>query len=377
MKAKIFQHTERFNLELGGSLPSLTVAYHTYGTLNKAGNNVIWVCHALTANSEVADWWPDMVGEEKLLNPDKYFIVCSNILGSCYGSTGPVSTNPDTGLPWFRSFPDVTIRDLVNVQEILRKHLNINKIHTVMGGSIGGFQALEYSIMYPDLVTHLVFIAASVKSSSWSVAFNQSQRLAIEADPTYYEERYYGGSNGLKSARSIALLSYRNERIYNKTQLEHDESKTRELKAASYQNYQGDKLVKRFDAYSYHAISRIMDTHNIVRDRGSLGEAIGRIKANVLCIGISSDFLFPTHEQKLLAHIAQGDYQEINSIFGHDGFLLETQELSKRIDNFWQRFDVKRSQTNGVKVSKDGAELPGESVPRKRKTGNTMTVHWN
>lgn len=371
MKPHIFQHTEKFNLELGGSLPSLTVAYHTYGSLNKQADNVIWVCHAFTANSEVADWWPGMVGEGKLMDPDKYFIVSANILGSCYGSTGPLSTNPDTGLPWYRSLPEITIRDLVKVHELLRSHLDIKKIHTIIGGSIGGFQALEYSIMYPEIIHNLVFIAASVKSSPWSVAFNQSQRLAIEADPTYFEERPYGGINGLKAARSIALLSYRNEQTYNKTQFESDESISKELKASTYQNYQGDKLVKRFDAYSYHAISRIMDTHNVVRDRGSLGEAMGRIIANVICIGISSDYLFPTHEQKLLAHIVQGEYQEIDSSYGHDGFLLEARDLTTIIQDFWKQQEVKKSLTRRAGVIINDAE------PIKRKAESSLTVHWN
>ncbi|MEN8226928.1 MAG: homoserine O-acetyltransferase [Bacteroidota bacterium] len=371
MKPHIFQHREKFNLELGGALPSITVAYHTYGSLNKQADNVIWVCHAFTANSEVADWWPGLVGEEKLMDPDKYFIVSANILGSCYGSTGPLSTNPDTGLPWYLSFPEITIRDLVNAHELLRNHLNIKKIHTITGGSIGGFQALEYSIMYPEIIQNLVFIAASVKSSPWSVAFNQSQRLAIEADPTYFEERPYGGINGLKAARSIALLSYRNEQTYNKTQFESDESKSKELKASNYQNYQGDKLVKRFDAYSYHAISRIMDTHNVVRDRGSLGEAMGKISANVLCIGISSDRLFPTHEQRLLAHIVQGEYKEINSSYGHDGFLLEAGKLTAIIQNFWKQHEVKKSMSRGA-----GIFIKGDQ-PIKREAESSLAVHMN
>jgi len=371
MKPQIFQHTDKFNLELGGSLPSLNVAYHTYGTLNKNADNVIWVCHALTANSEVADWWPDMIGEGKLMDPEKYFIVSANILGSCYGSTGPVSQNPDAGLPWYRAFPKITIRDLVHAHELLRKHLGIKIIHTIIGGSIGGFQALEYSIMFPELIDNLAFIAASVKSTPWTVAFNQSQRLAIEADPTYFEERPYGGMNGLKAARSIALLSYRNEQTYNQTQQESDEAKTSELKASSYQNYQGDKLVKRFDAYSYHAISRIMDTHNVVRDRGSLGEAIGRITANVLCIGISSDYLFPTHEQKLLAHIAQGEYQEIDSSYGHDGFLLEADKLTAIIRGFWLKHQAEDPLAVNTRVLTKGAD------PLKREAKNSLMVHWN
>jgi homoserine O-acetyltransferase len=278
-----------------------------------------------------------MIGEGKLMDPDRYFIVCANIIGSCYGSTGPMSTNPDTGIPWHRSFPALTVRDLVNAHELLRKHLQIQRIHTIVGGSIGGFQALEYSIMYPDLIEHLVFIASSVTITPWATAFNQSQRLAIEADPSFHEDRPYGGINGLKAARSIALLSYRNEYTYTKTQQEIDPDKTDGFKASSYQSYQGDKLVKRFDAYSYYAITKLMDSHNVVRGRGSLGEAIGKIRANVLCIGISSDNLFPTHEQKLLAHIAQGDYQEIETTFGHDGFLMETEEISSRIQDFWER----------------------------------------
>jgi homoserine O-acetyltransferase len=337
MRPHIYQQSEPFKLELGGVLPSLNIAFHTYGTLNENADNAIWVCHALTANSEVADWWPGMVGRGKLLDPEKYFIVCPNILGSCYGSTGPLSTNPCTGLPWYSNFPDVTIRDLVEVHEILRKHMGIKKIHTVIGGSIGGFQALEYSIMYPELIGHLVFIAASVQISAWANAFNQSQRLAIEADPTFLEERPYGGIRGLKCARSIALLSYRNQQTYNRTQKDPDAGRTKDLKAASYQDYQGDKLVKRFDAYSYHTLTRIMDTHQVVRGRGSLGNAIGKIAAHVLSIGISSDLLFPVQEQKLLAHIAQGEYREIDSGFGHDGFLIETEQITEAVRNFWER----------------------------------------
>ncbi len=371
MKPHIYQFREKFNLELGGSLPALNVAYHTYGTLNAKADNVVWVCHALTANSEVSDWWPDMVGEGKLLDPENHFIVCANIIGSCYGSTGPLSTNPETGLPWYRSFPDITIRDLVNAHELLRGHLGINKIHTIIGGSIGGFQALEYTIMAPDLIQNLIFIAASVKSSPWSVAFNQSQRLAIEADPSYFEERPYGGINGLKSARSIAMLSYRHEQSYYKTQSERDESKTKELKASSYQNYQGDKLVKRFDAYSYHALTRIMDTHNVVRSRGSLGDAIGQITANVLCIGISTDNLFPNHEQKLLTHIVQGKYQEIESSYGHDGFLIEAEKLTSIIGAFWKENAESSSLSKGIGASMNSTKSP------KRKAESPLTVHWN
>ena len=337
MKPQIFQYRDSFKLEAGGELPSLNVAYHTYGSLNEEANNVIWVCHALTANSEISSWWPGMLGEGKLFDTRKYFIVCPNIIGSCYGSTGPLSANPDTGLPWYRSFPEISIRDLVRSHELLRKHLGIKQIHTIIGGSIGGFQALEYSIMYPDIIRHLVFIAGSVQISPWANAFNQSQRLAIEADISYLNEEPYGGIKGLKCARSIAMLSYRNETTYNRTQREEINARTSELKASSYQNYQGDKLVKRFDAYSYHALTRLMDTHNVVRERGSLGEAIGKISARILSIGISSDQLFPVHEQKLLAHIAQGEYHELESAYGHDAFLLESDKITSAVRAFWKK----------------------------------------
>ncbi len=361
MKPQIYQHGEPFDLERGGSLPGLHIAYHTYGSLNGNADNVIWVCHALTANSDVAEWWPGMVGEGKLMDPERQFIVCANIIGSCYGSTGPLSTNPTTGLPWYRSFPEITVRDLVNAHELLRIHLGINRIHTIIGGSIGGFQALEYSIMYPGLIRNLVFIASSVKISPWATAFNQSQRLAIEADPTYGEDRPYGGSGGLKAARSIALLSYRNEQTYGRTQQEKDESRTGDLRASSYQNYQGDKLVKRFDAYSYHALTRIMDTHNVIRGRGSLGGAVGRIDARVLCVGITSDFLFPVHEQKLLAHVSQGEYNGMDSSYGHDGFLIETERITAIVREFWKRAaapDPRARQVTG--------ETGGEKQPALR-----------
>jgi len=211
--------------------------------------------------------------------------------------------------------------------------------------------------MHPDLIDNLVFIASSVKISPWATAFNQSQRLAIEADPSYAEDRPYGGNAGLKAARSMALLSYRNEAVYVHTQQEKNELKTSDLKASSYQNYQGDKLVKRFDAYSYHALTRIMDTHNIVRERGSLGDAAGRIKARVLSIGISSDQLFPVYEQKLLAHLCHGSYCEIDSFHGHDGFLLESEKLSKVIGDFWQKIRAEKPRTQSTQKAEGRKEV--------------------
>lgn len=208
----------------------------------------------------------------------------------------------------------------------------------VIGGSIGGQQALEYSIMYPDLIEKLAFLASSVQYAPWGIAFNQSQRLAIEADATFWEDVPGGGSKGLRAARTIALLSYRNDRIYNKTQQDEDEDQLTGFRAISYQNYQGDKLVKRFDAYSYYLLTLLSDTHNVGRGRGGKKKALQQIKANVLSLGISSDLLFPVYEQKYLAdHVKNGIYREIDSLYGHDGFLVETEKLTETIRPFLEK----------------------------------------
>jgi homoserine O-acetyltransferase len=324
--------------EAGAILPELEVAYNTYGTLNRDADNVIWVCHALTANSDVESWWPGMVGEGLLFDPGKFFIVCANVLGSCYGTTGPASINPETGKPWLRNFPLITVRDLVNVHELLRKHLGVKKIHTIIGASIGGYQALEYTIMFPDLINRLILLASGSKQTPWALAFSESMRLAMEADQTFSNGNPEGGKKGLKAARSIALISYRTAAAYNQTQKEEDDEKLTSFKAASYQAYQGDKLVRRFNPYSYWCLTCLSDTHNIGRSRGGVINALKNIKAEVLCVGIKSDILFPTEEQKLIAsNTEKAEYVEIDSFYGHDGFLVETDLVTCVVRNFWAK----------------------------------------
>jgi homoserine O-acetyltransferase len=328
-------YNQNFKTELGSNLPGIEIVYNTWGELNSNADNVIWVCHALTANSDVETWWPGMVGSGLLFDTDRYFIVCANVLGSCYGTTGPASNNPLTRTPWLLEFPQLTVRDLVNAHEILRKHLGINSIHTIIGASIGGFQSLEYSIMFPEIIERMVFIASSAFQSPWAIGFSQSQRLALEADPTFDSDPD-GGKNGLKAARSIALLSYRNASAYNHTQAEPDDSRTSKFRAASYQDYQGEKLVNRFNPYSYYCLVNLSDTHNIGRNRGGKQEALASIKANTLCIGISSDLLFPVEEQRLVADgIFKSKYVEIDSFYGHDGFLIEVDKVTSIVRNFW------------------------------------------
>jgi len=329
------KYNREFLLENGLSLPEVEIAYTTYGTLNKEQNNVVWICHAFTANSDPVDWWPGMIGEGKFFNPEQHFIVCANILGSCYGSTGPLSINPKTGEPYYRTFPQVTVRDQVNAHEILREHLGIHKIFVVLGCSIGGHQALEWTISNPDLFEHAIYVATNAVNTPWVAAFNESQRLAILADPTYFADRPDGGSNGLKAARSIALLSYRNRNAYNKTQSEETDDKLDNYHASSYQDYQGDKLVKRFNAYSYFILSKALDSHNVGRGRGGYEKALARIKAKSLIISIDTDLLFTSEDQQLIHdHLPNSELVTLESFYGHDGFLLEFEKQNKIYHKF-------------------------------------------
>lgn len=338
-----YKHKKTFRLESGKRLKNLNIVYHTYGKLNEKKDNVIWVCHALTANSDVFDWWKGLFGENNLFNPEDHFIICANILGSPYGTTNPLSTNAATGQPYYLSFPSFTIRDLASAHKLLADHLKIQKISALIGGSIGGQQALEWAIQEPGRINNLILIATNAQHSPWGIAFNESQRLAITSDRTFYAQSPQGGSKGLKAARSIALLSYRTYNTYGATQLETDSEVKDDFKASSYQNYQGEKLVNRFNAYSYWFLTKAMDSHNVGRNRKSVEAALRQIEARTLVIGINSDILFPTEEQKFISrHIPDCEYREIDSFYGHDGFLVETKIIAHEIANF---LDPARSET--------------------------------
>ncbi|MCL2502197.1 MAG: homoserine O-acetyltransferase [Bacteroidales bacterium] len=331
-----YHSKEPFILENGQRLSEPTIAYHTSAPKYN-GQKVLWICHALTANSDPTAWWEVMTGPGKCFDPLEYFIVCANILGSCYGSTGPMSLNPNTGAPYYDQFPVVSVRDWVAAHNRLRIHLGIKEIDTVIGASVGGFQALEYAICHRDVCKRLVLIASNARVSPWNTAFNESQRMAILADPTYQEYRPEGGERGLAAARSIALLSYRSNEGYLLSQEELNTDTFMAQKAASYQQYQGEKLRKRFDAYSYMALTKTFDTHNAGRGRGGLEKALQSINAQTLCIGITGDRLFPPCEVKFMArHIPEAQYASIDSDFGHDGFLLEWKSLTKIITAFNQ-----------------------------------------
>ncbi len=330
-----YNYTKQFKLENGKKLRGLEIAYQTYGKLNAKKDNVIWACHALTANADVLDWWNGLFGNNALFNPNEHFIVCANVLGSNYGTTNPLSTNPVTGQPYYLAFPEFTIRDFVKAHQLLAGHLNIDNIKVLIGGSLGGQQALEWSVMEDGRIENLILVATNAAHSPWGIAFNESQRLAISADRTFYAQQPDGGLKGLKVARSIALLSYRTYDAYAATQLESVNDKTGGFRAASYQNYQGEKLCKRFNAYSYWYLSKAMDSHNVGRGRNSVADALAGVKANTLVIGIENDVLFPVSEQQYLsAHIKGAEFAVVKSSYGHDGFLIETDALTNIIGNF-------------------------------------------
>ena len=324
-----FEHKELFTLESGEHLSGFTLEYTTLGKLNSQANNVVWVCHALTANAEADDWWEGLIGTGKVFDPARHFIICANMLGSCYGSTQALSINSDTGTPYYHDFPLLTNRDIVRAFDLLRISLNISNIKLCIGGSLGGQQAMEWAIMQPDLIDNLVLLATNAKHSAWGIAFNESQRMAIAADVTWEENTAEAGMEGLKVARSIALLSYRNYGTYAATQAE-NEPKLDKFKAASYQQYQGKKLQKRFNAFAYWTLSKAMDNHDVGRQRGGIQEALNRIKAKTLVIGVDTDVLFPPNEQQLIAqYVPNACYYEIESLYGHDGFLIETKKITE------------------------------------------------
>ena len=334
--AQVYHHSEAITLESGAVLQEVDITYDTFGTLNAANDNVIWVCHALTANSDVADWWPHTVEEGRFLDPTRYFIVCANFLGSHYGTTSPLSVNPITGEKYYYDFPQITVRDMVKCHQLLAKHLGIERVKLLIGSSIGGFQCMEWAISEPKFMESVALIATTTCTEPWAAAFNESQRMAIRIDRTWGERRDDAGIDGMAVARSIALISYRGGAAYNATQPDENPAEASFTRRAhSYQQYQGEKLRRRFNAMSYYRLSEAVDSHNIARGRGSIAEALSRIEARALVVAISSDILFPPEAHTpLREHIRDVEYHLIESEFGHDGFLVEHEKINTIIQNF-------------------------------------------
>ncbi|MEM9895548.1 MAG: homoserine O-acetyltransferase [Bacteroidota bacterium] len=312
-KPSTYQLKENLKLECGEELTKPVLGFHTYGQLNHDHSNVVWIFHALTANSNPIEWWPGLVGEDHFITPDKYFIVCVNMLSSCYGSEQPHNFD----------FPLITIRDMVQAYRHLADHLGIKKVFLGIGGSMGGQQLLEWNVQQPDFFEFIVPMATNAVHSPWAIAFNEAQRMAIKSSE---------GNQGVDVARAIGMLSYRAYKTFDLTQKDSD-NRLEDFSASSYQQYQGQKLANRFDMYSYYYLSKAMDSHNIGRYFESVSHALNIITAKALVIGFETDILFPIEEQRIIAqHIPNSKLFLLHSNYGHDGFLIETQQVSKILE---------------------------------------------
>ncbi|GCE25674.1 homoserine O-acetyltransferase [Dictyobacter alpinus] len=351
-------------LQRGGRLGPVTLAYETWGELNATGDNAILITHALTGSSHAHDpadpenpkaaWWNPLIGPGKYFDTSRYFVICANVIGGCAGSTGPSSKNPLTDRPFGMRFPVITIRDMVRAQHKLIKHLGVRRLAMVAGGSIGGQQALEWAVMYPQLVEKVAVIAASAAVSAQAISFNEVARQSIMADPAWLCGDYlpgHGPATGLSIARMLAMITYQSEESMemrfsrNPVQREAATAPTfspelgGRFDVENYLYYQGDQLARRFDANSYLYISRAMDLYDVSEGYASLEEALGRIRSQMIFVGIRSDFLFPASHVRWLADKVQmvggnARYVELDSPHGHDAFLKEWDQLTEALRQF-------------------------------------------
>lgn len=329
---------EDFVTEAGYRFSNAPAAYKSWGKLNNDRSNVILICHALTGHAAADEWFPGIFGKGRICDPEEKFIICINVPGSCYGSLGPESINPETGKPFLGDFPELSIRDLVRFQQILLDQLDIRKIEVVIGASLGGMQALEFSIM-DDRIESAVLIAMGKEHSPWAIGISHAQRQAIYADPNW-KNGFYDKKNkpdqGIAAARMMAMITYRTPKNFQQKfgrKLQNDEGD--QFQAESYLNYQGKKLADRFDANTYVILTKAMDSHDVGRGRGSAEEVLNRIQIPVLVIGINSDILYPASEQiELASALPDGRYKELISDTGHDAFLIEFEQLNSIIKPF-------------------------------------------
>ncbi len=357
VETKFFTFAEppgEFVLENGSKLGPIKIAYETYGRLNKNRNNVILIEHALTASAHVAGrhspgdnnpgWWDSMVGPGRAFDSDKYYIICSNVLGSCYGTTGPSSLSPKTNKPYGYKFPVITIRDMICVQKRLVDHLDINSILSVAGGSMGGMQAIEWALLWPEFVKSIILIASGAWSNPQSIAIHKVGIQAIKDDPNFSGGDYYGKQTpdkGLAIARMIGHITYLNDKmLWEKFGRRSDDindmksSFKYRFEVEKYLQHQGQKFISRFDANSYIYIMRAIDLYDASEGYNNLEKSFNRLKIiKALVISFSSDWLFPSYQSKelvsaLKANNINTSYNEIKSQYGHDSFLLKYKQLT-------------------------------------------------
>ena len=321
------------NLESGETIYPWKLAYRTWGRLNRERDNVVVVCHSLTADTNVSEWWGPMKGHKKALDTKKYFIICINALGSPYGSTSPL-TFSEGGLDP-TEFPEITVRDVVRSQKMLTDSLGIRGIAAAVGGSLGGMAALEWGIMYPDIVKSVISIGSCAANTPWALGFGEVQRNAITNDPGWNGGKYRGQPPGLGLARKIAMISYRSPVSFAERFGRRLNKDGGNFAVSGYLDYHGKKLLQRFDANCYLSLLRTMDSHDVGRGRGGWVPALERLTMPALMIGMSTDALYPPEEQrKLAAKIENSRYAEIDSGHGHDAFLMEFEKLSDVVESF-------------------------------------------
>ncbi|HPC82121.1 MAG TPA: homoserine O-acetyltransferase [Thermoanaerobaculaceae bacterium] len=333
---RIVPLAEGFELECGAVLPEVEVAYRTWGRLTASGDNAVLVCHALTGSADVDSWWGPLLGPGRALDTDRDFIVCSNVLGSCYGTTGPASRRPGQRRRWGPDFPPITVRDMVRLQARLLDVLGVRRLRLAIGGSLGGMQVLEWAATFPERVEAIVPVAAPGRHSAWAIGLSEAQRAAIEADPLWEGGRYRTGAPpaaGLAAARMLALCTYRSWESF--TRRFGRAAENGDWAVARYLRCQGDKLVDRFDANCYVALTRAMDSHDLGRGRGEYGDVLRAIRQPALIVAIDSDALYPPEEQwELAERFPNGRLAWLHSPHGHDAFLIETEALARLLTAF-------------------------------------------
>ena len=359
--ARCWRDPTSLPLDCGQTLHAVQVAYETWGCLNAAADNAVVVCHALTGDAHAAGvapgatrpgWWDALIGPGRALDTDRYFVICANVLGGCRGTTGPASPHPTDGRPYGSRFPPITVRDIVRLQARLVQVLGVRSIAAVIGGSLGGMQALEWALLYPDWVRAVVTIGAALAHSAQGIAYNLIGREAIRLDPAWQGGDYYDTGQepdrGLALARMMGMITYQSaesmrrkfdRRLVQDSAMPYDPAMR--FQVESYLHYQGDSLVRRFDANSYLVLSRAMDWHDLAYGRGSLTQALAQISTNTrtLAVGINSDILFPPELQHEIVRALQAAarpalYAEIDSPWGHDAFLLEHDQLTLLLCGF-------------------------------------------